>query len=69
MYRNTAAAGQTPVFAAYVLAKNSSGVDFVLPDRRFDLGEHWALPGANEPGNLAGFPACALAASWVVDGG
>lgn len=35
--------------------------------RRFDLGEHWSLPGANEPGNLAGFPACALAASWVVD--
>ena len=35
--------------------------------RRFDLERRWSLPGANESGNLAGFPACALAASWVVD--
>lgn len=35
--------------------------------RRFDLDKHWSLPSANESGNLAGFPACALAASWVVD--
>lgn len=35
--------------------------------RRFDLGEHWTIPKLNEPGNLAGFTAAALAASWVVE--
>jgi hypothetical protein len=35
--------------------------------RRFDLDAHWTIPKLNEPGNLAGFPAIALAASWVVD--
>ena len=38
VYRNTAAAGQPPVYAAYFIVKNSSGADLVLPDRRFDLG-------------------------------
>lgn len=35
--------------------------------RRFDLDAHWTIPKLNEPGNLAGFPAIALAASWVID--
>lgn len=35
--------------------------------RRFDLDQHWTIPKLNEPGNLAGFTAIALAASWVVD--
>ena len=39
VYRNTAAAGQTPMYAAYSIVKNASGSDFVLPDRRFDLGD------------------------------
>ena len=33
--------------------------------RRYDLEEHWTIPGLNEPGNLAGFTAAALAAAWV----
>ncbi len=39
VYRNTAGSNQPPVFAAYVRVKNGSGVDFMMPDRRFDLGD------------------------------
>jgi hypothetical protein len=39
VYRNTTAAGQPPVFVASVFVKNAGGADFVLPDRRFDLGD------------------------------
>lgn len=39
VYRNTAAANATPVYAAAVFVKNVSGADFALPDRRFDLGD------------------------------
>ena len=39
VYRNTAAAGATPVYAAYVRVKHTNGSDFVLADRRFDLGD------------------------------
>ena len=39
VYRNTAAAGQPPVYAAATFVKNASGADLVLPDRRFDLGD------------------------------
>jgi hypothetical protein len=39
VYRNTAAAGATPVYAALVRVKHSNGSDFVLADRRFDLGD------------------------------
>jgi autotransporter-associated beta strand protein len=39
LYRNTAAAGLAPVLAAYVTLKNPRGTDFLLPDRRFDLGD------------------------------
>lgn len=39
VYRNTAAAGQPPVLAAYVRVKNASGADLVLADRRFDIGD------------------------------
>ncbi|MEO7598529.1 MAG: hypothetical protein ABIV50_06325, partial [Opitutus sp.] len=35
--------------------------------RRYDLENHWSLPGLNEPGNLLGFTATGLAASWVVE--
>lgn len=35
--------------------------------RRFDLNQHWTIPKLNEPGNLAGFTAAALAASWIVE--
>ncbi len=35
--------------------------------RRFDLETHWTIPRINEPGNLLGFTAAALAASWVID--
>ena len=39
VFRNTAASGATPVYAASVFVKNVSGADFVLADRRFDLGD------------------------------
>ena len=39
VYRNTAAAGQPPVYAAYVRVRNPSGAEFTLLDRRFDLGD------------------------------
>ena len=39
VYRNTAAANATPVYAASVFVKNANGTDFVLADRRFDLGD------------------------------
>ncbi|MCX6928957.1 MAG: FG-GAP-like repeat-containing protein, partial [Verrucomicrobia bacterium] len=39
VYRNTAAAGQPPVFSAPSIVKDASGADFLLPDRRFDLGD------------------------------
>lgn len=35
--------------------------------RRYDMGDHWTIPVMNEPGNLGGFPACALSVSWVVE--
>jgi hypothetical protein len=35
--------------------------------RRYDLVEHWSIPRLNEPGNLLGFTAAALAASWVIE--
>ncbi len=39
--------------------------------RRWDLGANWSMPAMkpnwNEPGNLAGFPACALAAASAID--
>ena len=38
VYRNTSAAGQTPVYAAATIVKDSGGADFVLPDQRFDVG-------------------------------
>lgn len=34
--------------------------------RRYDLAAHWSIPRINEPGNLLGFTAAALAASWVI---
>lgn len=39
VYRNTAPAHATPVYAAAVSVKDSSGTDFICPDRRFDLGD------------------------------
>jgi hypothetical protein len=41
LYRNTAAAGATPVYAAHTFIKQSNGTsDFVLPDKRFDIGDY-----------------------------
>ncbi|MES2922878.1 MAG: LamG-like jellyroll fold domain-containing protein [Verrucomicrobiota bacterium] len=41
VYRNTAAAGATPVYAASVFVKKANGTtDFVLPDKRFDIGDY-----------------------------
>ncbi len=51
LYRNTAGAAQTPVFAAAVFVKNSGGSDFVLPDLRFDFGD-W--DGDGRPDLLTG---------------
>ncbi|RYD65323.1 MAG: hypothetical protein EOP83_07605, partial [Verrucomicrobiaceae bacterium] len=41
VYRNTAAAGATPVYAAYTRLKRADGTtDFVMPDKRFDIGDY-----------------------------
>ena len=50
-------------WARVAVARSENLWDF----RRFDLDHHWTIPKLNEPGNLAGFTAAALAASWVVD--
>lgn len=39
VYRNTAGAGATPVYAAATFVKDAGGADFAMPDRRFDLGD------------------------------
>ncbi|MCU0748937.1 MAG: cadherin-like domain-containing protein [Akkermansiaceae bacterium] len=41
IYRNTAAASATPVYAAHTFVKRANGTtDFVLPDKRFDIGDY-----------------------------
>lgn len=50
-------------WARAVVAHSENQWDF----RRYDLKAHWSLPKMNEPGNLAGFPAIAIAACWVLD--
>ncbi|WAC19601.1 discoidin domain-containing protein [Luteolibacter sp. SL250] len=49
-------------WADIMIARSANGYDF----RRYDTTD-WSIPAAsqkwNEPGNLAGFPACALAAA------
>lgn len=35
--------------------------------RRFDLEENWTIPGFNECGNVAAFPACALGVAMCVE--
>ncbi len=35
--------------------------------RRYDMEQHWTVPRLNDVGNTIGFPAIALAASWVVE--
>jgi len=49
-------------WAKVAVARSDNFWDF----RRYDLDKHWTIPTLNETGNLAGFPACALSASWVV---
>jgi hypothetical protein len=39
VYRNTAGADATPVYAGATVLKHANGNDFVCPDRRFDLGD------------------------------
>ena len=65
-YSNQAPAGlkqKITEWAHVAIARSENLWDF----RRFDLDQHWTIPKLNEPGNLAGFTAAALAASWVVD--
>ncbi|WP_276371392.1 hypothetical protein [Chryseolinea sp. H1M3-3] len=50
------------VWAKTVVSRSDNMWDF----RRYDLQDHWTIPVMNETGNLAGFPACALAAYRVV---
>jgi len=50
-------------WARVAVARSENLWDF----RRYDLDAHWSIPGLNEPGNLLGFTAAALAASWVVE--
>lgn len=35
--------------------------------RRFDEDANWTIPGFNEAGNVAGFPACALSVAMTLD--
>lgn len=35
--------------------------------RRFDLVDNWTIPGFNECGNIAGFPACALSLAMCLE--
>lgn len=37
--------------------------------RRFDLDEHWTIPGFNDAGNVIGFPACAFAVAMTLEPG
>ena len=55
--------GKLEQWAEVAISRSANPWDF----RRYDLGDHWAIPLMNEPGSLAGFPACALSVSWVVD--
>lgn len=50
-------------WARVAVARSANLWDF----RRYDLDTHWSIPRINEPGNLLGFTAAALAAAWVVD--
>jgi hypothetical protein len=49
-------------WARVVVSRSENWWDF----RRYDLENHWTIPEMNETGNLAGFPACALAARHVL---
>ncbi|AQT69177.1 hypothetical protein STSP2_02364 [Anaerohalosphaera lusitana] len=37
IYPNTSLVGQVPIYAAATIVKNSSGNDFIFPDKRFDI--------------------------------
>ena len=50
-------------WARVAVARSANLWDF----RRYDLEANWSIPRINEPGNLLGFTAAALAASWVID--
>lgn len=50
-------------WADIAIARSDNEWDF----RRYDLKDHWSIPKMNEPGNLGGFPACALSVSWIVE--
>ncbi|HVJ46459.1 MAG TPA: discoidin domain-containing protein, partial [Luteolibacter sp.] len=53
-------------WADVMISRSTNAYDF----RRYDNTE-WSIPAGahnwNEPGNLAGFPACALSAAWTLD--
>lgn len=56
-------AGKLDEWATIAISRSNNMWDF----RRYDLESNWSIPKYNEPGNLAGFPACALAVSWVIE--
>lgn len=49
-------------WADIMIARSRNLWDF----RRYDTVANWSIPEYNEPGNLAGFPACALSAASVL---
>jgi len=68
-YPSAAPAGLAAKIEQWVdvmIARSANGYDF----RRYSATE-WSIPTAanswNEPGNLAGFPACALSAAWTLN--
>ncbi len=50
-------------WADVVLSRSENMWDY----RRYDMQDHWSVPKLNDVGNLLSFPACATAASWVMD--
>lgn len=64
-YRDNAPAGlqqKINEWADVVIKRSANMWDF----RRYDLDSNWTVPGYNEVGNVAGFPASALQAAAVV---
>jgi hypothetical protein len=64
-YRDNASAGlqqKINEWADVVIKRSDNMWDF----RRYDLDSNWTVPGYNEVGNVAGFPASALQAAAVV---
>ncbi len=65
-YPDQAPAGLKEKITAWaeVAAKRSANLWDI---RRFDDGEHWAIPKINDVGNWLATPGIAIAASWVIE--